>query len=387
MSELKVIPVQTESDLKKFIHFPWKIYKNDKNWVPPLIGDLKKLLKPSHDGLGAKICHETFLALIGDEPVGRIFAGYDKTLNAKKNIKLGYFALFECINDEATAQALFDAAIGWFRGNGIESVIGPTSPTGTDGDENKGLLVDCFDRPPVLMNSYNPPYYRELIEKCGFVKDYDVFAYYLDKDSLFTKNPGKIIEYAQKRYGFHVDTLNKANIEKDLKDMKHVMDLAMPDDWPDLVPPTMEEMWELADKLMPNADPDLIIIARSGDEAVGFGIALPDYNQALIHMNGRMNPISIIKFLWYKRKIDWARFFVMFVIPAYRSKGVSHAIYYKTFVNGVNKGMKYGEGSTIGETNIRMRTDIESVGGQKYKTYRIFKKELEQVSTTLKIPI
>jgi hypothetical protein len=167
-------------------------------------------------------------------------------------------------------------------------------------------------------------------------------------------------------------------LDREINDIKHVLDLAVPDEWPDLMPPSLEEVQEMAKKLLTYADPDLVAIARSGDEAIGFGLALPDYNQVLIHLNGRLTPLAMLKYLWYKRRITSARFFVMFVVPAFRSKGASYAIYYTVFKNGTEKGYTHGEGSTIGETNLRMRADIEGFGGKKYKTYRIFKKK-EQV--------
>lgn len=374
--KLSVIPVRSRKDLMRFIKLPWKIYKGNPCWVPPLIKDMREMLDPGKESGVAKGEQELFLALVDGEPAGRIFIAIDPVLNQKKEMSMGYFSLFECIQNQDVANLLFDSAFSWFREQGIGKVIGPVSPTGTDGDEYKGLLLDCFDQPPVLMNSYNPPYYRQLIENYGFRKDYDVFAYYLDKDKIFQKNPSRVIEYAKKKYNFRVDSLNFKNLEREIKDIKHVMDLAIPDEWPDLVPPSLEEVREIAKKLLTYADPDLVVMARSGDEAIGFGIALPDFNQVLIHMNGRMNPLSIIKYLWYKRKVTQARFFVMFVIPAFRSKGVSYAIYYTVFKNAADKGIYYGEGSTIGETNQRMRADIEGFGGQKYKTYRIFVKEV-----------
>ena len=373
---ITVIPVITKQEQMKFIKLPWKIYKGNSCWVPPFIKDMLELLNPGQGDKLKRNGNQAFLALVDGIPAGRIYDGIDSTLNEKKNIKLGYFSLFECIDDVVVAKALFDEAFKWFSEKGMQKVIGPVSPTGTDGDEYKGLLVDCFEKPPAIMNSYNPPYYKELLENCGFTKDYDVFAYFLSKEILFGKNPEKVIDYAKRRYNFRVDTLDLKNIDREIKDLKHVMDLAVPDEWPDLVPPSLEDVREMADKLLVYADPDLISIARSGDEAIGFTIALPDYNQVLIHMNGRLNPVSALKYFWYKRKINSARVFVMFVIPAFRSKGVSYAIYYNTFRNGINKGYIYGEGSTIGEENTRMRADIESFGGQKYKTYRIFKKEV-----------
>ncbi|HEX2944457.1 MAG TPA: hypothetical protein VHT96_00700 [Clostridia bacterium] len=369
-------PVVTKAEMKQFLILPWKIYKNDKNWVPPLLSDIKKSLDPVKNPALQKIIHQLFLACVDGEPVGRIYAGIDTNLNQKKHMNMAFFSMFETINDDETAHSLFEAATEWAKRSGADFICGPCAVTGTDGDENKGLLVDCFDRPPVLMNSYNPSYYTELIENYGFVKDYDVFAYYMDKANTFQKDPGKVIEYAQKRYDFRVDTLNLKDIEGEVRAIKQVMDKAMPDEWPDLVPPTLEEVRDMAKRLVPLAEPEIIPIARHGDEAIGFGIALPDYNQVLIHLNGRITPLGALKYLWYKHKISTARMFVMFVVPEFRSKGVSYALYYTAFNNAVKKGFTSGEASTIGETNLRMRADIEGTGAQHYKTYRIYRKEL-----------
>lgn len=374
---LTVVPVRSKSDLKKFIMLPWKIYKGNKCWVPPLIKDQFNALDRDKNPTLKKIDFELFLAFIDNKPAGRILAGIDNILNSKKGAKMGYFSLLECTDSYEVFKLLLDTAVSWLKNKDISVIKGPVSPTGADGDEYKGLLIDCFDRPPVLMNSYNPPYYKDFLEKYGFEKDLDLFAYFLDAKEIFAKDPAKVIEYAKKKYNFRVDPIDLKNIEKEIKDLKHVLDLAIPDEWPDLIPPSLEEVEEMARKLLPVADPDVIIVARSGDQPVGFGIALPDYNQVLIHLNGRITPMAALKYLWYKRKINCARFFVMFVIPEFRKKGVSYAIYYQTFLNGTKKGYIYGEGSTIGETNLRMRNDIESFGGKRYKTYRIYRKEIQ----------
>jgi len=367
-----IVQVQNSKEIMQFIKMPWKIYKNDPNWVPPLIGDMKRSLLPGPKCVLSEIPHTMFLLYKNSEIAGRIFAGIDTRMNKIKGTNAGYISLFECINDYDAAKMLFDGACGWLKAKGMTYVRGPVSMTGGDGDENKGLLVEGFDRPPVVMNSYNPPYYADLFEKYGFVKDYDLYAYYLDKDLIFRKNPEKIIEYAKKKYGFKVESIDFTKLDREINDIKKVLDVSIPDEWPDLVPPSLEEVKEMALKLKPLADPDLVIIARSGDEPVGFGLAIPDYNQVLKKLNGRLTPLSVLKFLVYKRKINMARVFTMFVVPEYRTKGVSYAIYYQIFLNGTKKGYHYGEGSTIGETNTRMRKDIESFGGIKYKTYRVY---------------
>ncbi len=367
---VNVVTVSTEKQLNQFIKFPWTIYKGNKNWVPPLISDMKKKLKAKLDGSAL------FLALDGKKAVGRLLVSYDEKLNIKKNEKTGYFSLFECINDFTVAKALFDKGMAWLREQGINFVRGPFPIGGSDGDEYKGLLVNCFDEPPYIMNSYNPEYYQDLITKYGFRKDYDLFAYHLDKDKIFNEKTGKIIEYAKKKYNFEVYSMDFKKMDQEIRDLKEVLDLAVPDEWPDLVAPTLEEVQEMAKYLRKFADPDLIIIARSGNRPIGFGIALPNYNQVLSKINGRLTPIAIMKYLYYRRKIDSVRFFTMFVIPEFRSKGVSYAIYYQTFLNGTRKGYYIGEGSSIGEENLRMRNDIESFGGVHTKTYRIFCMEL-----------
>lgn len=369
---LQICTVRSYKERKEFIMLPWKIYKGYKYWVPPMISDMKDTLDKTKNPLFSKGEHELYIAVLDGKTVGRICTGYDQTLFEKRNNNSGYITMFECINNYEVAKALFDAALQWLKGKGLSSVRGPISPKGGESDECRGLLINAFDQYPVLMNSYNPEYYVDFFNRYGFEKYLDLYAYRLDPDSLFSRNPEKSIQYAQKRYNFRVDSINLEKIEDEIAAIKYILDLAVPEEWSDMVPPTLDEIRSMADQLIKFADPDLIPIARSGDEPVGFGIALPDYNQVLRHMNGRMNPISILKYFWYKGKIDCARFFVMFVIPSFRKKAVSYAIYYHTFVNGVKKGYLWGEGSTIGETNLSMRNDIESFGGKHYKTYRIY---------------
>ncbi|HHV59280.1 MAG TPA: hypothetical protein GXX49_03105 [Clostridiaceae bacterium] len=369
---LKISAVRSDKEKKEFIMLPFRIYKDNKYWVPPLISDMKDTLDESKNPLFLKGEHELFIAILDGKTVGRICTGYDNTLLELRHDNSGYITMFECIDNYEVARVLFDTAIKWLKDKGYSSVRGPISPKGGGSDECRGLLVNAFDQSPVLMNSYNPEYYVDFFDNYGFKKYLDLYAYLLDPKLMFDKNPEKTILYAQKRYNFRVDPINLKKIDDEIHAIKYILDLAVPEEWADMAPPTLEEVRSMADQLMKFADPDIIPIARSGDEPIGFGIALPDYNQVLKHMNGRMNPLSIMKFLWYKRKIDCARFFVMFVIPSFRKKGVSYAIYYFTFVNGLKKGYRWGEGSTIGETNTNMRTDIENCGGKHYKTYRIY---------------
>ncbi len=162
-----------------------------------------------------------------------------------------------------------------------------------------------------------------------------------------------------------------------MKDIKEIIIKAMPKEWDDFIPPTDDELNLIAKQIVPFADSDLIYIARTLDgKPIGFNISLPDYNQVLKKLNGKLFPFGIFKFLYLKKKIDKMRFFVLFVVPEYRKKGVPSAIYLQSYRKALDKGYKFGEGSTIWEYNDEMIRDIEKFGGERYKTYRIYTKSI-----------
>ncbi|MCM8711145.1 hypothetical protein M2651_08900 [Clostridium sp. SYSU_GA19001] len=371
---IEIIEIKDKAELKKFIELSWFIYKNDKFWVPPLKRDLLNTLLGKDNPLFMSGEHAFFMAYLNGEAAGRICVGINKNLNEKKNVKEGYITLFESIENKEVAFALFDKAIEWLRGRRQKLVKGPISPT--NGDDYKGLLIKGFDGSPVLMNSYNPEYYINFFEDYGFVKHLDLYAYYHNLHTINMDRYSKIADYAMKKYNFTVDEINLKDMDKEMEDIKKVLDISMPEEWEELIPPTKEEIRAEGAKLKPMADKNLIVIARSEGKPIGFGIALPDYNQVLKKMDGKLLPFGFLKFLWYRKKIDWFRVFVLFVIPEFRKKAVSGTMLNKLYINGIKNGYNYAEGSTIGETNIAMRTDIEKLGAINYRTYRIYKKEI-----------
>lgn len=373
--EVSVVPIKTRRQWKAFIDLQWKLYKKDPNWVPPLRMDMWNTVNSKKNPLMKLGPYQYFLAITGGRVVGRIGAGIDENLNAEKQKSEGYITLFESINDYEVAVKLFDTALNWLKERGISSVTGPQSPS--NGDDYRGLLIKGFDSPPVLLNSYNPPYYQEFFERYGFEKDFDRLAFYYDITKPLTERLRKSISILKKRYGFDVRSVNMKRLEDELVRMKTLIERAMPEEWPDMVPPTIEDIKDEAAKLLPIVDPDLVVIAENTQgEPVGLAIALPDYNQVLKRLNGRLLPIGFIKLLWYKRKITGGRMFVLFVDPDYQKKGVSAAMYLHSFENAIKKGYLYGEGGTIHEFNIRMRRDAERAGGELYKIYRIYRKEI-----------
>jgi GNAT superfamily N-acetyltransferase len=374
-SSIVVKPIVNRRGWRTFIELPWILYKDDPNWVPPLKIDLWDTFDPKKNPLLKLGPYRYFLAWQGDKPVGRLGAGIDTRLNREKNRKEGYLTLFESINDFEVAKALFDTALQWLREMGMETVTGPQSPS--NGEDYRGLLIKGFDSPPVLLNSYNPAYYQEFFERYGFTKQFDRYAFYFNVNSELPEHFERGVDYAMKRYGYSVRNVNLKKLEEELLRLKSLMDRSFPE-WPDMVPPTMDEIKDEAKKLLPIADPDLVVIAERNEDhyPIGFMIALPDYNQVLKRLNGRLLPFGILKFLWYKKKITGGRSLVLFVDPDYQKKGVSGAMYLKVFKAALAKGYTYGEGGTIHEFNNKMVQDAQGAGGELYKIYRIYEKAL-----------
>ncbi len=370
-SAIQIKKVSGSKDAREFINFQYRLYKDNSCFVPPFRSDIRKMAFGKASPLFHKGPTEKFLAVINGKTAGRIMTGIDEETNKKKNSKSGYITLFECIDDYTAAKALFDTARSWLSERGMTYMRGPVSPT--NGDDYKGLLTEGFDMPPTLMNSYNFSYYPGFFDSYGFFKELDLFAYYYDVGNEELTKRSKVVEYAMNRYGYRLDKLDLDNIEREIEDVKKILDIAMPEEWEDMTPPSIEDIRAFATTYRKFADPDFIYIARLKDGTpIGFSLGLPNYNEVFIKMKGRLFPFGFLKLLNAKNRIKSGRALVLFVVPEHRQKGVSAGMLFKGLVAGIEKGYIYGEGSTIGETNLSMRNDAQRAGGRQYKTYRIY---------------
>jgi GNAT superfamily N-acetyltransferase len=373
---VEVREAKSRGDLKRFIKLAYDLYKDDPNWVAPLRGQLFKTLRGKNNPRFDNGPVVFFLAWDGDTVVGRIMAGIDETVVKEKNRMVGYFCLFECIEDAEAAYALLDAAMGWLKERGMTGIEGPVSPTG--GDDYRGLLVMGFDGPPALMNTYNHEYYRNFFEDYGFEKQEDLFAFYIDVEHFPVERYRRVVEYCMDRFHFHVDQADFKQVEREIRDIKEILELAVPDDWEDFVVPSVEDIRKEARFLLPLLKPELVQIAREDgtNRPIGFVVGAPDYNQVLQKLNGRLFPFGVLKALHYRKKIDGARIFIQFVIPEYQSKGVNGAIFYHMILHAKEVGITHGDGSTIGEDNLKSRQSVERAGGKHYRTYRRYQKAI-----------
>ncbi|MDF5725863.1 MAG: hypothetical protein PUP91_36545 [Rhizonema sp. PD37] len=371
-------PVTTPVDKEMFLDVPQRVYLNDRHWVPPIRSSIAKYFLPSNTFLEyGKL--QQFIALshegIGSGAVGRIVAAVNQRLIDREGEKIGLFGFFECIQDHTIAQALLDTACNWLREQGMTKVRGPID---LSTHNNCLFLVDGFDSPPALMMPYNPPYYPEFMERDGWQKAIDAYAYNFALDKPLPPEFEKAYRIACKSgVNFRpIKTKGKA-FEEDAKNIYQLFNRTFANNWSS-TPRTEAEFMEEAKDLQSLVDPDLFPIAEYNGEMIGFWMGLPDYNIALKHVNGKLNWLGILKFLWYRRQVDQGRVLVMCSLPEYRRKMVPLALIYLGMQGGRLKGKPYkrAELGHVYEDNFPSRKLIEAAGGKIYKTYRIYEKAL-----------
>ncbi|MFA5674927.1 MAG: hypothetical protein WDA65_00205 [Christensenellales bacterium] len=361
-------------NITKFIDLEFKLYKGDINWVAPLKADTRNMLSGRNNPLFANGEYAFFMSFKDGEPVGRVLAGIDRRLNKEKGLNQGYFSMFECINDNAACKSLLDSACGWLLKKGADSVIGPLSPANSD--DRKGFLV-MGEGAPVLLNAYTKKYYPRLIETYGFSKNDDHYAY-LFTDELFNlERYCAAIEYAKKKGGYKVERFNAKDVSGEARDIKKVLDNSVPPEWDYLSVPTLQAVVDEFKSLAQFYNGRYSFIVRKGLEPIGFLVVLPDYNQVLKRMGGRILPFGWIKFLYYKRKITGARAIVQMVDRNYHNMGVNFAMYYELYKDLTQTKLKYVEASCIDESNIPSRLSVERAGGKHYRTYRTYRYALK----------
>lgn len=371
--------------LKKFIRFAWDVYRGDPNFVPPLVADQLKALMGVNNALFDKGEQAFLMAYDAGKPRARLLVGINDQLNRVKGYQQGYISLFECENDQLAADAILDAAAHWLKARGMSRMVGPESYTYDD--FGKGMLCEGFDGPPVLFNPYNPAYYNDLFARYGFVKQQDHYAYYLEVKDFDREKYRRIDAYAREKFGYRVDALDLAHhFEREVRDITAVLSTGMPDLLDQLAPPTEDDIRAEAKMLREMADQQMVFLARVGDKPIGFLLAMPDYNQILRRMNGSMVSPALIDFLKERRRaegkrvggklIDGIRVIVLFVVPEYKNTAATGAMMLRLYDAALRRGYRWGEASTVDERNVYSLNSVEKAGAKKYRTYRVYEKEI-----------
>jgi hypothetical protein len=377
MALVKIIPVTGPPEMKAFLELPWKIYAQDPNWVPPLKKDVAKLLDPKAHPFWQFAEQKLFLAQRGTEVVGRVAGIVDHNYNRFHDERLGIWGFFECAHDLEAAAALMGAVEEWLRGQGMTFLRGPLNPST---NYEAGLLVEGFQQRPVFMMTYNPPYYPELLESCGFSKAKDLLSFWVDRQW----QPPPWVERLARRIS------TKANIQirsirvredfhTELKYVKELYHEAWFDNW-GFVPMTDAEWEEVGHSLVRVMDPGLAFFMMDGQEPIGVAVVIPDINPLLKRFNGKIGMLGWLKFLLYRREINGLRGLIFGIRKKYRQMGLPLLAFdhlFRTIIeNPKYKGYQYIELGWNLEDNDLINQWYLDGGAKVNKRFRIYQKEL-----------
>jgi len=376
VANVSIQPVRGGRDLKRFIKVPFELHRDQPQWVPPLMLERRLFLSRRMNAFFSHGEAEYFLARRGGRVVGRISAQVNHAFNDYQQKNWGWFGFLDFERDPEVLQALLDAAAAWLLERGKERMVGPASFAMND---ESGILIEGFDLRPMILQPWNPPYYQQLIEQSGMVKAMDLLMWNLEVSDRNKVLP-VIFELAEKvesDHGIRVRPMRRRQLRKDMDAFAEVYNAAWSKNW-DFVPYSKEDLDAYAQELQLVFDKNWFMIAERKDtgEVVGMAITVPDVNQVLSRMKGRLLPLGWWRFLNKGRTIDRVRVGFLGVKPEYQHTGVAAKLYVEHFNAAERRPQKGGEMGWILETNGPMNRAMEGMGGKVVKKYRVYEKAL-----------
>lgn len=370
MATINIVEVESSAELNDFIDLPNRLYRGDPNYITPLKSERLEFFDRKKNPFYKTAKTKLFLAVRHGESVGRIATCVNFTHNEVHEEQTGFFGFFDCPDDFEIASALLKTAMIHLKREGMERMRGPAS---FSTNHECGFLIEGFDSPPTIMMTYNKPYLPRLAEKFGLKKGMDLLAYKLTKDDPIPERVERIVEKLRKRSGVTVRNIRMNDFANEVERIRCIYNEAWEHNW-GFVPMSKDEFNHMAKELKQIVEPELLFIAEHEGRPVGFLMAVPNINQALIHLKGKLMPIGLFKLLWHTKvsnKIDGVRVMTLGVVPDFRKRGLDSILYVEIHKRGIARGYKWAELSWILETNELMRSAIEQMGADLYKRYRI----------------
>lgn len=368
MSGLEIVPVRDKRGWRRFIDLPYSQYRGDPNFVPQLRIAQKELFDLEKHPFYKHAEMECFLAMRDGRAVGRVAAIWDRNHIEFCQEQAGFFGFFECVNEPPVAAALLGAARQWLLGHGAQVIRGPVNPST---NYECGVLVDGFDSPPMIMMTYNPPYYDALLTGAGLRKARDLYAYIAPVDQPGFERILRVADRAAGPNSVRVRPIRMKAFTEDVELVWNVYNSAWNRNW-GFVPVSRDEFMFMARDMKAILEPGLVLLGEVRGKVVGFALALPDINQALKYANGRLLPLGLLKILYHKRSVRSMRVLALGVVEEYRTAGVAAGFYAELFRQAGRLGYHDCEMSWILENNTLMNRSAEALGGKRYKTYRIY---------------
>lgn len=380
---IAVRPVATRREKRIFLHFPWRIYRDDPLWVPPILAERADRLNPAKNRLFHTGKVAAFIAWQGHRPVGTIATAIDPAANAYQHEQAAVFGFFECVDDYRVAQALLDHAGLWAREHGMGILRGPQcfGPS-----EEPGILIEGRETPRGLLMGWSPPYYQTFIERYGVQGYLDSLAYrayldnYVGEDGAFHSphEIDRIAEYVQNRYNgrCRIRLGNLQDLDGELEVARDIYNRSLVT-LPVFTPERQEEWRRMALSIRPLLDPKFAPFVEVDGVNVAFGLALPDINQALLHCNGLRAPWDYLKLWWYSRRLPGVSFKILALLPEYREQGLDALIYSHIAHTSFRKGYQWVDMSLTGDDNPMTNKLAQRIGAVIDKRYRVYELALE----------
>lgn len=373
-STVEVTPVGDRRALRSFVGVPFRLYADDPRWVPPLRREEMKFLSSANPHVGRNPTR-LFVARKGGEIVGRIAATVCRRHNATHGELAGFFGFFECDGEETTAVALLDAAADFLRQRGMEVIRGPFNFTT---NHTCGLLVEGFDGPPVIDMPYNPTRYADLFQSWGLVGAKDLVAYWIDleEDSPERAALAEASRLAPARYRVRDLHLKGPGLERDMQTFHDLYHHAWRDNW-GFVPLDREEYDFLLERLLPAMAPGFSYVAEVDGEPAGMFLGIPDFNQVLPLLKGRLTPHGLLRAWWAQRRIDAARLLLTGIYDAHRGTPTPALLLHHCLEGARARGCRGMEVSWVLEDNEPANRFFHKHGLRVYRRYRIYERPIE----------
>lgn len=372
---IEILEVKSSKDLKYFIDYPHDLYANDPNYVPMIYMEQEALLNRKKSPFFLHSTAIYYLAYKDGKIVGRIASILNKNHISFTGRNEGFFGFFDVINDFDVAKALLDKAEEWLKNQGVTKVIGPAN---FSTNETVGLLIDSFDAPPYIMNTYNFSYYQELLEKYGFIKHIDLLCYKM----ITAEMPDDIIEFGErleKRLadrGIIIRKIDMKNYNKEIESFLPVYNASWSENT-GFVPMTDAEIRQIGKDLKMVVDPDFIYFAIKDNKVIGVSLTIPNVNEIQKNVKrGRLLPFGLFKILFGLKKIKTVRILALGTLKEYRRLGIDACFYVRNMKTAKEKNIIEAEASWILEHNEMMNRALEHINGKVYRKYRLFEKAI-----------
>jgi GNAT superfamily N-acetyltransferase len=367
--------VSGRRDLKAFIDLPFRLHSNHPLWVPPLKIERRLFLNRRMNAFFSHGEAEYFLARRDGRVVGRISAQVNHAFNDHQRKNWGWFGFLEFEDDQEVLDGLLHAAEAWLRMHGKDRMVGPASFAMND---ESGVLIEGYDVRPMILQPWNPPYYQQRLEQAGMAKAMDLLMWNLEVTNRDKVMPviWELAGKVQSEHGIRVRPMRRRQLRKDLDAFAEVYNSAWSKNW-DFVPFSKKDLDAYAFDLHLAFDKHWFMIAEREDtgEVVGMAITVPDLNQVLEKMKGRLLPLGWWYFLRKGRIMNRVRVGFLGVKPEYQHTGVAAKLYEDHFDAAEARPQKGGEMGWILETNTAMNRGMEAMGGKVVKRYRVYERE------------